>query len=64
MIGPQAFETTCQPLLALRASQGFTGSYLSIESIWANPAYNGPDEQEEIRNAIRDYNTNHNTNMW
>ncbi|MBN2736615.1 MAG: carbohydrate binding domain-containing protein [Spirochaetales bacterium] len=61
MIGPEAFESTCQPLLDLRDSQGFTSSYLSVEEIWANPDWNGVDKQEEIRKAIFEYWYEHNT---
>lgn len=59
IIGPKAFESDCQNLLNLRISQGFSGTYLTVEDIFAN--YQGVDPQEKIRNGLIDYCNNHDT---
>jgi hypothetical protein len=59
IIGPKAFESACQGLLNLRISQGFSGTYLPVETIFSS--YSGVDPQEKIRTCLIDYCNNHDT---
>ena len=62
VITSSALADTFQVLADHRLSHtSLTAQVLTTESIYSDPAYNGIDNQEEIRNCIKDYVENHGT---
>ena len=59
IIGPEEFFTAVQPLILHKQSIGLTTQYKTVESIYQS--YSGRDRIEQIKYAIEDMVSSHNT---
>ncbi|MBU0640104.1 MAG: right-handed parallel beta-helix repeat-containing protein [Planctomycetes bacterium] len=59
LITNEALADAFQPLVDRRTAQRLFGTLVTVETIYAT--YSGADEQEKIRNCVKDYHANHGT---
>ncbi len=55
IICAESFTDAFQPLADWKTKKGVKAEIVTLESIYANPLFDGRDDAEEIRNCIRQY---------